>query len=120
MAGGWKDDDGEDQSSGKLFRGEIHAAMQIPGVGHSCGVGYASGRMPVFGLIRGLQVARIEADRTCIHRRRYFIRSGKIDHRGRKGWLVENKKRIKTTKEMFECGGEFNNKNAKTILLLLL
>ncbi|KYN39271.1 hypothetical protein ALC56_06348 [Trachymyrmex septentrionalis] len=24
-------DDGEDQSSRKLFRGEIHAAMQIPG-----------------------------------------------------------------------------------------
>ncbi|TGZ36984.1 Uncharacterized protein DBV15_12396 [Temnothorax longispinosus] len=28
----WRDD-GEDQSSGKLFRGEIHAAMQIPGIG---------------------------------------------------------------------------------------
>lgn len=45
-------DDGEDQSSRKLFRAEIHTAMQISGVEHSRGVGYASGRMPVSSLTR--------------------------------------------------------------------
>lgn len=49
---------GEDQSGGKLFRGEIHAAMQISRVGHSREGICVSERMPVPRPLHRLQVAR--------------------------------------------------------------